>query len=87
MYFFNYIYCLQDMHFTHDLESYIKTQWGYKCLFNSFTSNVRGVAIMLNNTFEYKINKIKTDNSGKSIILDITVNKQQIPLKIYIWTK
>ena len=75
------IYCLQDTHFTYDLEPYIESQWGHKSLFNSFISNSRGVAIILfNNTFEYKIHIMKSDKSGYFIILDITLNRKKITL-------
>ena len=40
------IYCLQDIHVTLDLESYIETQWGFKCIFIFYTGNARGVAVM-----------------------------------------
>lgn len=36
----------------------MQTQWGCKAFFNSFKSNLRGVAILFNNNFESKINKI-----------------------------
>lgn len=41
------ILCLQDTHFIPDIEPLIETQWGYKCIFNSFESNSRGVSIFL----------------------------------------
>ena len=67
------IYCLQDIHVTLDLEPYIETQWGFNCIFNSYTGNARGVAIMLNNNFEYKVHNIRKDNLGNYIIVDITI--------------
>ena len=48
------IYCLQDTHFTKNDETAIKNQWGEECIFNSFASNQRGVAILLSNYFGYK---------------------------------
>ena len=74
------IYCLQDTHFTNELEPYIQTQWGYKCIFNSFTSSSRGVVVMLNNSFEYKLYESKIDNSGNFIALDITIKEKRITL-------
>ena len=74
------IYCLQDTHFITRLEPYIQAQWGYKCIFSSYTSNARGVAIMLNNNFEYKIHNQKLDDSGNYIILDITIEGEKITL-------
>lgn len=51
--------CLQDTHFTYEIEATAEIQWGYKCLFNSYTSNSRGVAIFLNNYFELKLHNGK----------------------------
>ena len=36
------IYFLQDTHFTEKQEQYIRSEWGYDCYFNSFTSQSRG---------------------------------------------
>ncbi|MCG8075818.1 MAG: hypothetical protein JAY75_06205, partial [Candidatus Thiodiazotropha taylori] len=58
------IYCLQDTHFTDKLEPYIRSEWGGEVIFNSFTSNARGVCILFNNDFEYKVNKVKRDFGG-----------------------
>ena len=49
------IYCIQDTHFTSELELYVQSKWGYKCVFNSFTGKSRGIAVMLNNTFQYTL--------------------------------
>lgn len=38
---------LQDTHFTCETEATVEIQWGYKCVFSSYTSNSRGVAIFL----------------------------------------
>ena len=75
-----HIYCLQDTHFISELEPYIQAQWGYKCVFNSYLSNSRGVAILFNNTFEYEIHKMKADHSSNFIILYITIEGERITL-------
>ena len=49
------ILCLQDTHFIESDEHVISSQWGGECIFNSFSSNQRGVAILCKNSFEYKI--------------------------------
>jgi hypothetical protein len=48
---------LQDTHFESKLENYVRAEWGYTCYFASFRSNARGVAIMFNNNFEFKVKK------------------------------
>ena len=51
------IYFLQDTHFTKKMERQIRAEWGYECVFASNNSRSRGVAILLNNNFDFKIKK------------------------------
>ena len=74
------IYCLQDTHFTEKEEKYIRSQWGFECFFNSHNSQSRGVAIFLNNNFEYKLNRIKKDTLGNKLILHINIYGKRILL-------
>ena len=74
------IYCLQDTHFTEQIEPYVEAQWGYKCFFNSYKSNARGVAIFFNNNFEVKVHKVEKDGNGNFIIIDLTVEDERITL-------
>ena len=72
--------CLKDTHVTPDLEPYMETQWGYKCVFNSFRSNCRGVSIMLNNNFEFTIKDVKKDCDGNLIAIDMNIEGNNITL-------
>ena len=74
------ILCLQDTHFIQDLEPYIEAQWGYKCVFNSYASNSRGVAVFFNNVFELVLHREKRDNSGNILALDISVDQNRLTL-------
>ena len=74
------IYMLQDTHFTNKEENYIRTQWGFDCFFNNFASNSRGVAILLNNNFESKVQRVEKDDSGNFLILDIQIEDNIITL-------
>ena len=74
------ILCLQDTHFIQDLEPYIEAQWGYKCVFNSYASNSRGVAVFFNNDFELVLHREKRDNSGNILALDISVDQNRLTL-------
>ena len=38
------------------------------------------MAILLNNNFEYKLNKIKKDREGNKIILDLSIKDKRITL-------
>ena len=69
------IYCLQDTHFTEKNEKHIRAQWGFDCVFSHGTNVSRGVCILFNNTFEYKILQQKTDLEGNFIILKLELEK------------
>lgn len=75
------ILCLQDIHCASGDESrWLQLSWGYKCYIAPYTSNSRGVAILFNNSFEYKVNGILADPLGNYLILDITTNDLQFTL-------
>jgi exonuclease III len=63
------IYFLQDTHFVDKDFKYIRSQWGYECFINNFNSQSRGVAILINNNFDFKLVGIDRDNNGNLIII------------------
>lgn len=65
------ILCLQDTHFEKKLEKYITSEWGYQAYFASNNSISRGVAILFNNTFEFKIKKVIRDIYGNYIFITV----------------
>jgi hypothetical protein len=40
-----------------EIESSIRSMWGFDCFFSSFSSNSRGVSILFNSNFEYEVLK------------------------------
>ena len=76
------IYFLQDTHFDEKLESYVSAEWGYKCFFSSFKTNSRGVAILFNNNFEFKVVDVFKKDDGNFFAVIIQVNNMNIVLKI-----
>ena len=74
------IYCLQDTHFDNKLEKYVKSEWGYSCYFSSYQSNSRGVAILFNNNFEFKVKHVERDTNGNYIIILFTAMEKDILL-------
>ena len=78
------VYLLQDTHFDLKLEPYIKSEWGYTCYFASYSSQSRGVAVMFNNNFEFKIKKVYKDTEGNFISVYLTtMNKNLLLVNIY----
>ena len=76
------VLCLQDTHFTKDMENNIQSEWGYEVYFNSFTSQSRGIAIFLNNNFDYKVHNKLDDTSGNFLALDITFSNTRVSLVV-----
>ena len=74
------IYCLQDTHFTKNIEKCIHNQWGNDCLFSSYNSNSRGVAILFNTNFDYKILRHQNDNNGNLLAVEIECESNIITL-------
>lgn len=78
------IYFLQDTHFEPDIEVIVRAEWGYECWFNSFTSRARGVAILFNNTFEFKMKDVYSDKRGNLIVINVIINSiEYILVNVY----
>ena len=74
------IYFLQDTHFEKKMEKQLRTEWGYESFFASYNSQSRGVAILLNNTFDFKVSFVETDPDGNYIILKLNTIERNITL-------
>ena len=74
------VYFLQDTHFEKKIESQIRMEWGYESFFASFNTQSRGVAVLLNNTFDFKVNLIEIDPLGNFIILKLNTMEKIITL-------
>ena len=70
------IYCLQETHFSEEIHSLITSKWGYKAYFNSSTSSKKGLAILINNNFEFTFVKLVTDDKGDFMLLQLKRNDQ-----------
>ena len=76
------IICLTDTHFTNDQHKLIVAEWGYEVIFNSFNSNSCGIAVLLNNSFEYKIFHTYKDCNGNSLLLDMQIDEHRLTLAV-----
>lgn len=54
--------------------------------FDSFTSQSTGIAIFINNNFEYKVHNTINDNSNNFLALDIDFGKYTCNLSSYLWS-
>ena len=74
------IACLQDIHLDPKLESYVQAEWALEAIFCPYKSNARGVAILFNNNFEFKINRYHKDIEGNFIVMDLSTAEKNITL-------
>ena len=78
------IYLLQDTHFSNKIEDRVKREWGYDAYFSSFSSNSRGVAILVKNDIEYKFISITKDINGNYLILRVKIfDKEIVIVNVY----
>ena len=73
------IVCLQDTHLLESDQASIKKIW-HECYINGSRRNSRGVSILLNNNFEYKVSSMYKDNEGNVLQLIITCGSLKINL-------
>ena len=74
------IYCLQDVHFTANMQKRIYSQWNAECHFSFASSNARGVAIFFKRNLDFKVHQKFSDTNGNYIILDLTLNSKRFTL-------
>ena len=75
------IICLQETHLIEKDLHNLKIEWNIEYIIGGISSNSRGVAILINNTFEYSIIDKIIDKDGRYIILNILINNL-IPIQI-----
>ena len=76
----NDIYFLQETHFITNQENFIRAAWGYETWVAGIESNSKGVAILFNSSFEYKLHDIIRDPNGSYLALDITILQKRTTL-------
>ena len=67
------ILCLQDTHLIRDDISSIQKLWNGESLLHGTKTNSRGVAILFNTGFEYKILKTDTDEIGNFLMVQVNI--------------
>ena len=74
------IICLQDTHLTENDLSTVKKLWGGEVIICGNRTNARGVAILLNSNFEYKIISKSQDSEGNYICLTMQLSSMSVTL-------
>jgi len=74
------IICLQDIHVDKNLSRLMLQEWGLEGIVAPHTTKSRGVAILLNNNFDYKITSSTIDPNGNYIALKLQIQSENITL-------
>ena len=69
------VICLQDTHLMAGEVNEVRSQWGYECILSGCKRDARGVAILFQNNFQYKMLEQKADQDGNFLIAKIDVNE------------
>ena len=78
------ITCLEDTHWTPSDESNVRSIWKGDCMLNGYSSNFRGITILFNTNFEYKILSVHKVPEGNMISVDINIGEISIkPINLY----
>ena len=65
------ILCLQDTHLLQDDEKYLKKKLNCDIILYGTKTSSRGVAVILNKNFEYKVKNITKDSDGNMLVIDL----------------
>ena len=68
------IVCIQETHFTKELEKSIYSEWNGECFYSNGKSNARGVAILIRNALNVKVNNVLKDDNGNFLLLELVFN-------------
>lgn len=71
---------MQETYSTPEVEDIWRNEWGGKILYSHGTNHARGVMILVNPRLDITIKNIKTDDIGRIIIADVTI--QDTPFNI-----
>ena len=71
---------LQETHSDKNDENFWKLQWGELCWFASYSSNSRGVAILIRNSVSVKVKFLFYDPNGRFLILNLILNDMLVTL-------
>ena len=74
------IILLQETHSSKEIENIWESEWGYKIVFSHGTTASRGVCILFKNNFNLTVHQLFTDDEGRYIIADVSINDVRLSL-------
>ena len=67
------IVCLQETHLIQKDLNILRKEWNIDYFIAGNSTNSRGVMIMINNSFEYKVNQCIKDPDGRYLIIELSI--------------
>ena len=67
------IICLQETHLIQKDFNMLSKEWNVDYFIAGNSTNSRGVMIMINNSFEYKVNQCIKDPEGRYVIVKLSI--------------
>ena len=71
---------MQETYWTKEIETVIQSEWRGKCFFSHGTNHSCGVSILINDKLDLKVNKIDSQNDGRTLLLDVTIEGYNVIL-------
>jgi len=67
---------LQETHSSKEREAQWKKEWGAEILFSRGSTNARGVAVLIKNSFDIDIMMSQTDSSGRLLLFKALIKEE-----------
>ena len=71
---------IQETHSSAISERIWRSEWGRDIIYSHGTNRARGVAILIKPGFDATVNKVHTDNTGRLILADVTIQDTKFKL-------
>ena len=78
------IYFLQETYSEPNDENVWKKEWGGELFFSHGTKHSKGVCILINPTAQIQVNYSYSDNSGRMVLITISLNCQKLSISMAI---
>ena len=76
------IYILVDTRIDPKIENTVRSEWPGTCFFNSFSSQKRGILVLIKKNLPVTVESIHNDNSGNLLVLLLNFQNKKILLNV-----
>ena len=71
---------IQESHLTDNEHLKLRRDWVGNVFYSSYSSKVRGVALLINKHLNFKLNSVEKDKNGRLLLVDWEINRNMISL-------